>query len=58
MQGSTALQIVPSLQPRVGKLYNYVRSKNWLALPFAGGKLAELLNKTPGTGNCKSLLIL
>ncbi|KAI0093155.1 FAD/NAD-binding domain-containing protein [Irpex rosettiformis] len=49
--GSTALQIVPALQPLVGKVYNYVRNKNWLATPFAGGKLAELLKQSPSPGN-------
>ncbi|KAI0344764.1 FAD/NAD-binding domain-containing protein [Trametopsis cervina] len=49
--GSSAIQIVPSLQPHVGKLYNYVRGKTWLALPFAGEKIAELMNKEPGPGN-------
>ncbi|KAI0688653.1 FAD/NAD-binding domain-containing protein [Cytidiella melzeri] len=49
--GSTALQLVPALQPHVATLYNYVRGRNWLAVPFASGKLAELLNKNSGTGN-------
>ncbi|KAI0812627.1 hypothetical protein BC629DRAFT_949981 [Irpex lacteus] len=49
--GSTALQIVPALQPLVAKLYNYVRNQNWLATPFAGGKLAELLKQSPSPGN-------
>ncbi|KAJ8508460.1 hypothetical protein ONZ45_g9267 [Pleurotus djamor] len=32
--GSSAIQIVPALQPRVGHLVNYVRGKTWLSVPF------------------------
>ena len=51
--GSTALQIVPALQPLVGKLKNYVRGKTWLATPFAAPKIAELVGRAPQTENCK-----
>ncbi|KIP12732.1 hypothetical protein PHLGIDRAFT_123818 [Phlebiopsis gigantea 11061_1 CR5-6] len=49
--GSSAIQIVPALQPRVGKLLNFVRGKTWLALPFAGGKMAELIGRDPASTN-------
>lgn len=57
-QGSSALQIVPALQPRVAKLYNYVRGKTWLALPFAGSKMTELLGRDPTSDNCRSCYVL
>ncbi|KAI0628458.1 FAD/NAD-P-binding domain-containing protein [Trametes polyzona] len=47
--GSSALQLVPALQPRVSKLVNYVRGKTWLAVPFASNAFAELLGRDPAT---------
>ena len=47
MQGSSALQIVPALQPRVKKLYNYVRGKTWLAVPFGESAFKVLLGREP-----------
>ncbi|KAI0704079.1 FAD/NAD-P-binding domain-containing protein [Earliella scabrosa] len=43
--GSSALQVVPALQPRVQKLVNYVRGKTWLAVPFSSGTFASLLGR-------------
>ncbi|THG96305.1 hypothetical protein EW026_g5500 [Hermanssonia centrifuga] len=43
--GSSAIQIVPALQPKVAKLYNYVRGKTWLAVPFGSDKMAGLLGR-------------
>ncbi|KAI0737191.1 FAD/NAD-P-binding domain-containing protein [Daedaleopsis nitida] len=43
--GSSALQLVPALQPRVAKVYNYVRGKTWLAVPFASNTFADLLGR-------------
>ncbi|KAI0682006.1 FAD/NAD-P-binding domain-containing protein [Earliella scabrosa] len=43
--GSSAIQLVPALQPRVSKLYNYVRGKTWLSVPFASTTFAGLLNR-------------
>ncbi|KIM76405.1 hypothetical protein PILCRDRAFT_648853 [Piloderma croceum F 1598] len=40
--GSSAIQIVPALQPKVAHLFNYVRGKTWIASPFAIAKLAAL----------------
>ncbi|GJE84376.1 NAD(P)/FAD-dependent oxidoreductase [Phanerochaete sordida] len=49
--GSSAIQIVPALQKKVGRVLNFVRGKTWLALPFAGGKMAELLHRDPTSEN-------
>ncbi|KAH9888569.1 FAD/NAD-P-binding domain-containing protein [Cubamyces lactineus] len=43
--GSSALQLVPALQPRVQKLVNYVRGKTWLAVPFASNAFVDLLGR-------------
>ncbi|KAL5511009.1 hypothetical protein ACEPAG_3728 [Sanghuangporus baumii] len=41
--GSTATQIVPTLQPKVKHLFNYVRGKTWLSPTFLNAKMSELL---------------
>ncbi|PSR73745.1 hypothetical protein PHLCEN_2v10435 [Hermanssonia centrifuga] len=43
--GSTALQIVAALHPKVGKLYNFGRGKAWISPPFAVTKFSELLSR-------------
>ncbi|KAL7277474.1 hypothetical protein ACG7TL_008395 [Trametes sanguinea] len=45
--GSSALQIVTALQPRVKKMFNYVRSKAWLSGPFATKAFKEALGRDP-----------
>lgn len=40
--GSSAIQIVPSLQPKVARLYNYVRGNTWISSVFVQGILARL----------------
>ncbi|TFL03433.1 FAD/NAD(P)-binding domain-containing protein [Pterulicium gracile] len=45
--GASALQIVPALQPKVGKLFNYVRGKTWIGVPFVGNMLAALSKSSP-----------
>jgi cation diffusion facilitator CzcD-associated flavoprotein CzcO len=55
--GSSALQIVPSLQPKVGTLYNYVRGKTWIGVPFVANKLAEFSKSAPER-NCESFFPL
>ena len=40
-QGSSAIQIVPSLQPRVNTLINYVRGQTWISSTFARETLLE-----------------
>ncbi|KZT07847.1 FAD/NAD-binding domain-containing protein [Laetiporus sulphureus 93-53] len=49
--GSSAIQIVPALQPRVRKIYNFVRGKTWISTPFASAKLAELMKRDPDAEN-------
>ncbi|KAK9245704.1 hypothetical protein V1506DRAFT_537282 [Lipomyces tetrasporus] len=39
--GSSAVQIVPSLQPKVKQLDNYVRSQTWISPPFAGSEVQK-----------------
>jgi cation diffusion facilitator CzcD-associated flavoprotein CzcO len=34
--GSSAIQVLPTLQPTVAQIDNYVRGKTWIGLPFAG----------------------
>ncbi|TDL19261.1 FAD/NAD(P)-binding domain-containing protein [Rickenella mellea] len=49
--GSSAIQLVPALQPRAGKVFNFVRGKTWLATPFASEKLSELMKRDPKAAN-------
>lgn len=51
--GSSALQIVPSLQPRVKHLYNYVKGRTWLSATFSKDDL-ESLSHDPSADNCTS----
>ncbi|ETW86437.1 hypothetical protein HETIRDRAFT_377052 [Heterobasidion irregulare TC 32-1] len=48
--GSTALQIVPALQPKVNHLVNFVRGKTWIAPSACEDKLVHLLSR-PSSGN-------
>ncbi|KAI0644768.1 FAD/NAD-P-binding domain-containing protein [Trametes meyenii] len=45
--GSSALQMVPALQPRVKKVVQFVRGKTWLAAPFSGDTVAKLIGRDP-----------
>ncbi|KAI1787759.1 FAD/NAD(P)-binding domain-containing protein [Ganoderma leucocontextum] len=45
--GSSALQLVPALQPRVSRVVNYVRGKTWLAVPFGSMTFSSLLGREP-----------
>lgn len=47
--GSTSVQIVPALQPKVEKMKVFMRSPTWISPPFGGGVLEEDLRK--GSGN-------
>ncbi|KAJ7361384.1 hypothetical protein DFH08DRAFT_843982 [Mycena albidolilacea] len=40
--GSSAIQIVPALQPKVRHLCNYVRGKTWISSPFLGERAEKL----------------
>ena len=47
--GSSAIQIVPSLQPKVKRLDNYVRGRTWISPPFAP---SEVEKHTSEEANC------
>lgn len=47
-QGSSGIQIVAALQPKVKKLVNYVRGKTWLPPPLGSTTVAHLLGREPG----------
>ncbi|KZT07862.1 FAD/NAD-binding domain-containing protein [Laetiporus sulphureus 93-53] len=49
--GSSAIQIVAALQPRVGKLVQFVRGKTWISPPFASAQYAELVNRDQSVEN-------
>ncbi|KZT22657.1 FAD/NAD(P)-binding domain-containing protein [Neolentinus lepideus HHB14362 ss-1] len=51
--GSSAIQIVPALQPKVKQVVNFVRGRTWLATPFSGEKMADLLKRDPNAENYK-----
>ncbi|KZT37069.1 FAD/NAD(P)-binding domain-containing protein [Sistotremastrum suecicum HHB10207 ss-3] len=46
--GSSAIQIVPALQKRCGKVVNFVRGQTWIATPMAS---AQLLQRNPNGDN-------
>ncbi|KAF7302712.1 hypothetical protein HMN09_00906100 [Mycena chlorophos] len=48
--GSSAIQIVPALQPKVLKVLNYVRGKTWISPPFFGDR-AGSNGRSKGSGN-------
>lgn len=52
--GSSAIQIVPTLQKVVNRLDNYVRGKTWISPPFAS---QEVEKHTSSEANCMILLI-
>lgn len=52
IKGSSAIQIVPSLQPRVKKLVNFARGKAWISATWAKERLLELSNNVD-VPNCK-----
>jgi cation diffusion facilitator CzcD-associated flavoprotein CzcO len=39
--GSSAIQIVPGIQPTVQRIDHYVRSKTWISTTFAAEKVKE-----------------
>ncbi|KAF8583198.1 FAD/NAD(P)-binding domain-containing protein [Ramaria rubella] len=46
--GSSAIQIVPHVQPKASRLANFVRGKTWIAAPFAA---SEIQARSPGADN-------
>ncbi len=55
-QGSSAIQTVAAVHPKVSKLVTYVRGQTWIAVPFAGETFSELLgrNTVPQDGERES----
>lgn len=49
--GSSAIQVVPALQPHVAHIVNYVKGKTWISVPFGSDKLSELLHRDPNEEN-------
>ncbi|KAI0635260.1 hypothetical protein C8Q77DRAFT_1054047 [Trametes polyzona] len=49
--GSSAIQIVPALQPKVGKLVNFSRGKTWISQSFGEDIILKLLGREPGDTN-------
>ncbi|KAM5531996.1 hypothetical protein V8D89_014330 [Ganoderma adspersum] len=45
--GSSAIQLVPALQPRVSRVVNFVRGRTWLAVPFGARTFRALLGREP-----------
>ncbi|EIW55631.1 FAD/NAD-P-binding domain-containing protein [Trametes versicolor FP-101664 SS1] len=46
--GSSGIQMVAALQPKVKRLVNYVRGKTWLPPPLGNTTVARLLGREPG----------
>ena len=53
-QGSSAVQLVTSLQPKVAKLVNYVREGTWVCPPVGFEMMMKLLGRDPGASGTTS----
>ncbi|KAJ8480894.1 hypothetical protein ONZ51_g6367 [Trametes cubensis] len=53
--GSSAIQIVSALQPKVGHLTNYSRGKTWLAPPFVRQIMVKMLERDGARGGLDDL---
>lgn len=52
--GSTAIQIVPTLQPKVKHMGAYVRGRTWIGFPF----LSDLVkDRNPSGANCELMIV-
>ncbi|KAI9510792.1 FAD/NAD-P-binding domain-containing protein [Russula earlei] len=51
--GSSGLQIVPALQPKVGSLMHFARSKTWISSSFALQKVFQTLGRAPGNNDLR-----
>ncbi|KAH9852549.1 FAD/NAD-P-binding domain-containing protein [Lenzites betulinus] len=50
--GSSAIQVIAAIQPKVKKLVTYARGKTWIALSFGEETVTRLLGREPGeSGN-------
>ncbi|KZV72482.1 FAD/NAD-P-binding domain-containing protein [Peniophora sp. CONT] len=48
--GSTGIQVVAALQPRVKTLVNFARQKTWLSALFSVRSMFELIGRDPASG--------
>ncbi|KAK9893389.1 hypothetical protein P389DRAFT_175398 [Cystobasidium minutum MCA 4210] len=57
--GSSAIQILPKLQPKVAHIDTYIRTKTWIALPFTSENVKEraIANGTATTDSAADVLI-
>ncbi|KAI0272691.1 hypothetical protein BC834DRAFT_949171 [Gloeopeniophorella convolvens] len=46
--GSSAIQIVPALQPRARRVVNFVRSPTWVCAPWGTDRMNELVGRDAG----------
>ncbi len=53
LQGSSAIQIVPAIQPKVARVVNYVRGKTWISSTFVREPLVQLSGKEDAE-NCEN----
>jgi hypothetical protein len=51
-QGSSGIQAVAALQPRVKTLVNFAKSKTWLSTSFSVTALLKLLGREQDSTNC------
>ena len=56
-QGSSAVQLVTSLQPKVAKLVNYVREGTWVCPPVGFEMMMKLLGRDPSASGTTSALM-
>lgn len=50
-KGSSAIQMVPTLQPLIKHLVNYVRGRTWISASFVKDRLESLAGKP--VSNCE-----
>ncbi|KAI0296315.1 FAD/NAD-binding domain-containing protein [Multifurca ochricompacta] len=49
--GSSGIQLVTALQPKVKSIVNYARSKTWIGEPFSVLTMLELAGREPGSND-------
>lgn len=56
-KGSSAIQIVPALQPKVAHLVNYAKGKTWISSTFVRDQILQL-SGGKDVVNCKEYATL
>jgi cation diffusion facilitator CzcD-associated flavoprotein CzcO len=51
-KGSSGIQTVAALQPKVRTLINFARQKTWLAVSFSVNEMLKLLGRGPDSVDC------